>query len=356
MKLVINKNALEAAIALCAAYTDKKDASSVASHLFFEAKDGVLSVKASDFEFGLAYKLKNIDVQNEGFATVNGKNFVDVIKNLDNEDLTLESVENSLFIRQKSTKYKLGMFPYEEFADFKSDDALQKLDIDVSDLSRGLKKVLPSVDGNNPKPSLNGALIDIKKDKLNFVSTDTKRLAIFSLNKQNSGDEKVLSIPKKAITELQKLFYEKMDFFYNQNMLFAKSENFEFFTKLINDKFPDYEKVIPKDIKQKFTFKTDEILACLRKISVVAEKMKLSFSKNKLTFEGASLDNMEAKTELDIEMDINEDFSTNLQVRHLADFLSSIETEEFQLEMNEPNLAFIVRSGELQTIIMPVII
>lgn len=355
MKLSINKNTLESAISLCSAYADKKDISSISSHLLFEASDDKLVIKASDFEIGLIYKIKKIKIEKEGFATVQAKSIVDMIKNLANEDIVLETVENSLFIRQKSTKYKLAMFNYEDFPSFPNTDDKDKFDLDSSDLSRSLKKILPAVDINNPKMSLNGALIDIKSDKINFVSTDTKRLAIYTLKKANDK-EFSLSIPKKAIMEMQKLFYEKIELFYGDNILIAKNENFEFFTKLINDKFPDYEKVVPKEIKQKLSFKTEEFLDSLKKISVVAENMKLHFNKNKLIFEGISLDNMEAKTELDIELNIEESFSLNIKIKYLMDFLNSIESEDFEFEINEPNLAFIVRSGELETIIMPVIL
>lgn len=355
MKLSINKGILESAIALCNAYADKKDNSAITSHLLFEANDDKLVIKASDYEFGLSYKIKKIKIDSNGFATVQAKSIVDMIKNLANEDIVLETVENSLFIRQKSTKYKLAMFNYEDFPSFPNTDDKDKFDLDSSDLSRSLKKILPAVDINNPKMSLNGALIDIKSDKINFVSTDTKRLAIYTLKKANDK-EFSLSIPKKAIMEMQKLFYEKIELFYGDNILIAKNEKFEFFTKLINDKFPDYEKVVPKEIKQKLSFKTEEFLDSLKKISVVAEKMKLYFNKNKLIFEGISLDNMEAKTELDIELNIEESFSLNIKIKYLMDFLNSIESEDFEFEINEPNLAFIVRSGELETIIMPVIL
>lgn len=355
MKLSINKNTLESAITLCNAYVDKKDSSAITSHLLFEAKDDKLIIKASDYEFGLTYKIKKIKIEKDGFATVHAKNIVDMIKNLNNEDIVLETVENSLFIRQKSTKYKLAMFNYEDFPDFPNTEGKQKFDLDSSDLSRSLKKILPAIDMNNPKASLNGALIDIKPDKINFVSTDTKRLAIYKLAKSNES-EFSLSIPKKAIMEMQKLFYEKIELFYDENILIAKNENFEFFTKLINDKFPDYEKVVPKTINQKLSFKTEDFMDSLKKISVVAEKMKLHFTKNKLVFEGISLDNMEAKTELDIELNIESEFSLNIKIKYLMDFLNSIEAEDFEFEINEPNLAFIVRAGELETIIMPVIL
>lgn len=52
--------------------------------------------------------------------------------------------------------------------------------------------------------------------------------------------------------------------FYDQNMLIAKNENFEFFTKLINDKFPDYEKVIPKTFKQELSFSTEDFIDSLK--------------------------------------------------------------------------------------------
>lgn len=256
---------------------------------------------------------------------------------------------------KKSTKYKLAMFNYEDFPSFPSSEAKNKLDLDSSDLSRSLKKILPAVDTNNPKYSLNGAFLDVKNNKINFVGTDTRRLAIYTLDKNNT-EEFSLSIPKKAINEMQKLFYEKIELFYDENILIAKNENFEFFTKLINDKFPDYEKVIPKQANQVFKFKSEDFLESLRKISVVAEKMKLHFTNNKLIFEGISLDNIEAKTELELELSIQNDFALNITIKHLFDFLNSIESEEFEFHINEPNLAFIVRSGELQTIIMPIIL
>ncbi|TQR31304.1 DNA polymerase III subunit beta [Campylobacter sp. MIT 99-7217] len=355
MKLNINKNTFESAISLCNAYVEKKDSSTITSHLFFEANDEGLIIKATDRDIGLNYKIKKIKIENNGFATVNAKSIVDVVKSLNNEEIILETIDNFLFIRQKGTKYKFPMFNHEDFPNFPSTEEKAKFDIDSGDLSRSLKKILPAIDTNNPKYSLNGALLDIKTDKINFVGTDTKRLAIFTLDKTNDK-EFSLSIPKKAIIEMQKLFYEKIEIFYDETMLIAKNDNFEFFTKLINDKFPDYERVIPKQINQEFTLKTEDFIDSLKKISVVTEKMKLNFTKEKIIFEGISLDNMEAKTELETELDIKENFSLNIKIKFLMDFLSSIESESFKLKINEPDLAFIVSCDELQTIIMPVIL
>lgn len=355
MKLNINKNTLESAIFLCSAYTEKKDSSAITSHLLFQAEEDRLIIRASDYEIGINYKIKKIRVDDPGFATVNAKSIADTIKNLNNEEVTLETIDNSLFIRQKSTKYKLPMFNYEDFPAFPSVENKDKFDIDSSDLSRSLKKILPSIDSNNPKYALHGALLDIKENKINFIGTDTRRLAIYTLEKA-SPDAFRINIPKKAIMEMQKLFYEKIEIFYDENMLIAKNENFEFFTKLINDSYPNYETAIPSQSKQKLVFQTEDFTDSLKKISVIAEKMKLHFLKDKIIFEGISLDNMEAKTELEYQTNISEEFTLTTSIKHWLDFLSSIEEENFTLDVNESNLPFTLNSGGLQMIIMPVII
>ncbi|MCX2683635.1 DNA polymerase III subunit beta [Campylobacter sp. MIT 21-1685] len=355
MKVSINKNILESIVLLCNAYVEKKDSSAITSHLFFQADEDKLIIKASDYEIGINYKIKKIRVESNGFATVNAKNIVDVIKNLNNEEITLETIDNSLFIRQKSTKYKFPMFDYEDFPDFPNTENKDKFDIDSNDLSRSLKKILPSIDTNNPKYSMNGAFLDIKNNKIDFVGTDSHRLSIYTLEKTNEKEFHI-SIPKKAIIEMQKLSYEKIEIYYDKNILIAKNENFEFFTKLINDKFPDYEKIIPKQFKQNLKFKTEDFIDSLKKISVICEKMKLHLTKDKITFEGISLDNMEAKTELEVETPIEENFSINIKIKYLLDFLHSIEEEYFSLNINEPGLPFTVNAGTLEVIIMPVIL
>ena len=104
MKLSINKNTLESAVILCNAYVEKKDSSTITSHLFFHADEDKLLIKASDYEIGINYKIKKIRVESSGFATANAKSIADVIKSLNNEEVVLETIDNFLFVRQKSTK------------------------------------------------------------------------------------------------------------------------------------------------------------------------------------------------------------------------------------------------------------
>ena len=89
MKVAINKNALESIVTNTNPYLEKKDLSTITSHIFISAKNGILNIKATDHEIGLAYKLSNVKIMDEGNATANGKKLLDIIRSLKDEEVTL---------------------------------------------------------------------------------------------------------------------------------------------------------------------------------------------------------------------------------------------------------------------------
>lgn len=353
MKAVINKNVLESIVTNTNPYLEKRDLSAITSHISISAKDGALSIKATDHEIGLAYKLTNVKISDEGYATANGKKLLDIIKSLKDEEVTLETVNNYLYIKQKNSKYKLPMYKFEDFPQFPEVEGKSKFDVDAVMLGRSLKKILPSIDTNNPKYELNGALLDIRHNFINIVGTDTKRLSIFKFETPTEKEFSII-IPKKAINEIQKLFFDKIEIYYDENTLIAQSQNFEFFTKLINGKYPDYDRVVPKEIKKRLLLNRDKIMDAIRTISMLSDQMKITFAPDTISFESIIEDNSEAKTTIEYQTGLEEEFCIGVKNRYLIDFLTSIEDDNFELGFNDANLAFVVSSKELKTVIMPI--
>lgn len=353
MKAVINKNVLESIVTNTNPYLEKRDLSAITSHISISAKDGALSIKATDHEIGLAYKLTNVKISDEGYATANGKKLLDIIKSLKEEEVTLETVNNYLYIKQKNSKYKLPMYKFEDFPQFPEVEGKSKFDVDAVMLGRSLKKILPSIDTNNPKYELNGALLDIKHNFINIVGTDTKRLSIFKFETPTEKEFSII-IPKKAINEIQKLFFDKIEIYYDENTLIAQSQNFEFFTKLINGKYPDYDRVVPKEIKKRLLLNRDKMMDAIRTISMLSDQMKITFAPDTISFESIIEDNSEAKTTIEYQTGLEEEFCIGVKNRYLIDFLTSIEDDNFELGFNDANLAFVVSSKELKTVIMPI--
>ncbi|MCI6987958.1 MAG: DNA polymerase III subunit beta [Campylobacter sp.] len=355
MKITTDKTNLESVISNAISYAEKKDNSSITSHLFLEAKDGTLKIKATDYEIGIIQKVKNTEILDEGNATTNAKRFAEIIRALKDDKITIETMNNYLYVRQKNSKFKLPMFNSMDFPEFPTKENKSKFDINSKIFTRSIKKISSCVEQNNPNFSLTGALVDIRSDFVNLVGTDTKRLSIFKIEKSSQKEESII-IPKKSIQEIQKIFYEDVEIYFDESTLVAVSENFEFYTKLLNGKFPNYEKAIPTECKVELTIPRDKFLDGMKTIGMVCDKMSVSIKDNTITFEGISDDNSEAKTAIECELNLSEEIKFNIYNKFFLDFLNSIEESTFYMGYNDSNLAVTLKSGDLTTVVMPVII
>ncbi len=356
MRIAINKQILENTLSLIQPFLEKKDASLITSHVLLKIDNEKTIIKATDYEIGLEIRIPNNQtVVESGEITVNGKKLLDIIKNLKNDEIIVEKSEDNIIIKQSNSKFKLPSFNSSEFPEFPNYEEKPKIDIDSTKLIQAIKKITPSIDTNNPKYELNGALIDIKDGYINVVSTDTRRLGV---NTIYSGNNQPLSIiiPKKAIIEIQKLFSDSVEIYYDEINLIIKSSNYQFFTKLINGKFPDYQRIIPKDSKYTFELQKDRVLDAIRLINAVSNEIKITFEQNRIIFESLNSESSEANTEIEFNYNEYINLSLALNSKYLKDFLSNIDTESFLCVINEPNHPFVVKSENFQTVIMPIIL
>ncbi len=356
MKLTINKSIFENVVSSMQPFLDKKDASSITSHIYLEVSNNSLIVKSTDYEIGLKVSINDISDCSNGKATVNGVNLLGIIRRLKNDNISVQTLANGqLEIKQSRSNFKLPMYNAEEFPLFPELQKLNKLEINIVNLINSMKKITPSIDNNNPKYELNGALIDIKESKINFVSTDTRRLSVTYLNNSTNNSAQLI-IPKKAVIEIGKIFLNnEIEVKYDETNLVISSENIQFFTKLINGKFPDYQRIIPTSLKYNLHIPKDEFIESIKLVTSLFANIKISFSNDKIIFE--SLDEeSEAKTQLDIGLSINEDFYIAVNSKYLLDFLSQVNHETFKLGFNSSNLPFYLEDDKFFTIIMPIIL
>lgn len=318
-------------------------------------EESQFTIKATDYEIGLSYHTSDIKVITTGQATANGKKLLDIIKGLKEDEVVLETINDYLYIKQNSSKFKLPMLMPSDFPLFPQIDSKPKFDINSTTLVRSIKKIAPAIDSNNPKFELNGSLIDIKDNSINLVATDTKRLAIMQLE-QPTEHNFTLIIPKKAISEIQKLFFDNIEMFYDENTLIASSAHFTFFTKLINGKFPDYQRIIPKNKNFQILLNRESMVESIKQISIISPEIKITFKPEKIVFESLNDDNIEAKTEIEFKTGLESDIYLAVNSRYLLDFLSNIENSNFTLGFNDSGLPFTLESENFTTIVMPIMI
>ncbi len=355
MIIKVNKNVLEHILINAQSFLEKKDASSITSHLLLAVYEEKLEIRATDFEIGILMFSQNISVEQPGTATANGKKLLDIVKILKDEDITLKTEDDFLYIEQEKSKFKLPMFNAQEYPAFPTIDNKARFEIEPVQFLHSIKKISPAIDTNNPKYELNGALIDLQEEKINFAATDTRRLAVVTL--ENKIENQIaLIIPKKAIGEIQKLFFDEMEIFYDENTLLIKSENFIFFTKLINGKYPDYQRIIPKEYKVELVVDRDQMIDHIKQIATISQEVKLTFTAESIIFESLNEDNIEAKTEMPFTTSLEENIVLAVNSRYILDFLGQVEQNEFKLSYNDATLPFTLQSNNFITVVMPIML
>src|SRR5574344_686366 len=354
MKLVINKSVFENVVSQMQPFLEKKDSSAITSHLYLEIANSKMTIKATDYEIGLEVIIDTISNFEDGKTTVNGNNLLGFIKRLKNEDITLETSSNNLIIKQGKSIFKLPSYDPNEYPTINRYENLKDLSISTMNFINSIKKITPSIDNNNPKFELNGALLDIKSQKINFVSTDTRRLALSYLE-NISNDEMQLIIPKKAIIEIQKLFLDNAKISYDNTNLVIKNDNTTFFTKLINGKFPDYERLIPSTLKYNFPLPKNILVESIKLVTSLFSNIKITFNPQYIIFESLDEDS-EAKTQIDIDINIPNEFFLAVNAKYLLDFLSTSNSEKVKIGFNEANLPFYLEDDKFFTIVMPIVL
>jgi len=354
MKFSTNKGRFEQIIASMQPFLEKKDLSAITSHIFIEVINDSLTLKSTDYEMGLLSHLNEIENYENGKATVNGSNLLNIIRRLKNENINFEVINNNLHIKQNKTSFKLPMYDANEYPDFPNMKTLHLIDINIIKIINSIKNITPAIDNNNPKFELNGALIDIKEDKINFVATDTRRLAISKIENINNKSNQII-IPKKAIIEIQKLFFDDCEIKYDDVNLVVKNKNYTFFTKLINGKFPDYTRILPNNFKITVTVNKNQFIDAIKLITSLKPNIKITFFPNNIVLESLDEDS-EAKTQIEENLKISEPFYFAVNSKYFLDFLSTSNSEKFEIGFNETRLPFALKDNNFTTIIMPVIV
>ncbi len=350
MKVKIQKPLLESIVTQLIPFTEKRDNTLITSHILIDANNN-LTLKATDKEIGIKIQT-DAQIIEKGKITINGRKLHNILKALKNDEIEIKNEEDTIIITQQNSIYRLISFNPNEFPEFPNPEDLDKLKIDKEEFIDAIKKTFPVIDTNNPKVELNGELFDIQ-EKTNFVSTDTRRLAIYY--SQGKGNTKQIIVPKRALSEVKRIFKEDMDIFYDDVYLIIKNEQTLLFTKLINGTFPDYKRIIPNNFKYELKIPKEIFTNHLKQVSIVSTEVKITITKNRIIFESISDETIQAKTSFEYESKI-EEFTFGVNSKYLLDFLQSIENEEFELCLNDPNIPFMLRDDKFITIVMPLMI
>lgn len=301
MEFKIEKSILSESLTSLNNYVEKRDLKASTANIMVRIEDSLLTMYATDYEYGLRLEIVNIFDYTDGEFLVNSTNFLNTIKRLKSGEIHISLNGSNITIKQNKSKLNLEVLETETFPKFSiNEDKMNKLEFYSNEVLKGIKDTLFSIDSNNPKFELQCMLFDFKQTGLNIVTTDTRTLSLYQSNIKIDKEIQLL-VPKKAILEIQKLLNDKCSIFVDDTNMLIKTNDFTFHTKLINGKFPDYTRVIPNEYKYTFEVPTNEFIESLKLVTALETTVQIIFKNNAILIESAT-DKNKSETEITTEI------------------------------------------------------
>ena len=330
---------------------EKRQTLPVLGNVLLSAQNSFLSLTATDTEIELQSAVP-ADVSREGAITVPARKLLDICKALPEEaSIKLELDEHKIKITSGRSRFVLSTLPAEEFP--LSADVLEgeSIDIPAHLLSNAIRRTSFSMANQDVRFYLNGMLLELSGNALKGVATDGHRLAYSSSDIESTIEEPVrVIIPRKSVLELGRLLTddEEISLLLTDNHLKVQCSNVTMTTKLIDGRFPDYNRVIPIDCEKELILEKAMLTQALSRASILSNEkyrgIRLRFDQNRLMISTNNPDHEEASDELEINYGENS-IEIGFNVSYLLEALNRIETD---------NVRVLLKDGNSSCLIMPI--
>jgi DNA polymerase III subunit beta len=297
-------------------------------------------------------------------TTVGARKLIDILRSLPSDQVvTLTAAQNKLTLQGGKSRFTLQTLPADDFplvneaADFGPAFAVPQ-----KALKGLINQVHFAMAVHDIRYYLNGILFVAEGKTLTLVATDGHRLALAQATLETDIPKQEVILPRKTVLELQRLLKDEetpIEMRFAGNQAKFSFSGMEFVTKLVEGKFPDYNRVIPKNHKNHVTLGRAPLLASLQRAAILtSEKFKgvrINLEPGTLRIASSNAEQEEAKEELEIDY-AGDAIEIGFNVTYLMDALANMGQEMVKLELQDTNSSALITVPEhagFKYVVMP---
>jgi DNA polymerase III subunit beta len=347
MEFIINRDTFLKALSHATGIIEKKTTFPILSNVLIEIKNSKLKITATDLDIIYFEEAEIVEVKKEGSTTTSASILYDILKKLQPNSKVQLSLQNSNKIKliSENSKFNLLCLPPDNFPLSDDDISQQTFEVLSNKLLKLLNKTKISISNDETRHYLNGIYLHkVKLEDKSFlcaVATDSHRLSSSSLEIDSALNIEPIILPKKTIFQLISLLEQsndKIKISSNKSKIKFEMGAGVLISKVIDGRFPDYSKVIPKGNDKTLQLKLNEFKESIERVTTVSsdrkEGLKLAISKENVQLSvnnpisGEGIENINAKFNSD---DLNISFNS----RYLTDIASQIENENIIINLKD---------------------
>ena len=342
---------------------ERRQTMPILANVLLQVKDGRLSITASDLEVELVAEADVDEVDAPGEITVPARKFLDICRNLPKEStLRLHLDGDRIILKSGRSRFLLATLPATDYPVIDDINANQEITVGQAEFRRLLDKTHFSMAQQDVRYYLNGLYVEIDNESVRAVATDGHRLALSEMeisNPVNASQQFI--VPRKGVLELQKLLGDggEVRLSIGTNHLRVHVGNIRFTSKLIDGRFPDYGRVIPKPEGNLLMTGRDYLRSALQRASILSNEkyrgVRLDLSAKSLRIQANNPEHEEAQDELEVDYN-GTDMEIGFNVNYLIEALSAVDTDDVEVGFIDSNSSCVVKCpGETDSkfVVMP---
>ncbi len=362
MKLSASREALLKPLQAVIGVVERRQTMPILANVLLVAKDGQVAVTGTDLEVELVATV-DVEVEGAGEITVPGRKLLDICRALpESAEVSISVSGEKLNVKSGRSRFSLMTLPAAEFPRVGDINAGQTLSVSQATLAKLLDKTHFSMAQQDVRYYLNGLLLETGQKWLRAVATDGHRLALceVELDEQKMPEQQVI-VPRKGVLELQRLIGSEgeLEIELGSNHIRIQLEHIRYTSKLIDGRFPEYERVIPQDTDNQLTADREAFRGALQRTAILSNEkyrgIRLIIKKSGLLLQAHNPEQEEAEEEVEISYS-GDDIEIGFNVNYLLDAFGAIESDEIVLAVVDGNSSCLLRdpgNDECKYVVMP---
>ncbi|MDA9906214.1 DNA polymerase III subunit beta [Cyclobacteriaceae bacterium] len=342
----------------------------ILENFLFEIAGGTLTITASDLQTSMMTELE-VEAKEDGSIAIPAKILLETLRNLPEQpvNFTIEESSYSIEISSDNGRYKLSGENATDFPRVPTVSDGYSVNISSDVLGTAISNTIYATSNDELRPSMTGVFLKLDETNATFVATDSHRLIRYRRVDIVSDMSHSMIIPRKALTLLKATLPSEvtnvaMEF--NTSNAFFDFNRIKMICRLIDERYPDYENVIPADNENNITIGKAELLSSLKRIAIYANKtthqVRLKITGSELMISSEDLDfSNEANERLVCEHD-GDDIEIGFNAKFLIEMLGNISSDQLTFKLSAPNRAGLIEPSnkneneDILMLVMPVML
>jgi DNA polymerase-3 subunit beta len=363
MEFTIQREALLKPLQDVCGVVERRQTLPILSHVLLKLDNQRLSLTATDLEVEMvAYT--SLDTQANGDVTLPARKFLDICRALpEGVDIKISINQDKAVIKAGRSRFSLATLPSDDFPNVGEIAEGQTLEIKQRDLKDLIEKTGFAMAQQDVRYYLNGLLLELSGKGIRAVATDGHRLAMCDEDiALNTSQVHQAIVPRKGVLELARLLEENDETARVQigsNHIMVSLPTLTFTSKLIDGKFPDYQRVIPDKCDKQVTADRESFRQALGRASILSNEkyrgVRLQLQNNLLRILANNPEQEEAEEELEVAYD-GDELEVGFNVGYVLDAITAVDTNKVVLLLSDPNSSCMIKadgSERCRYVVMP---